>query len=65
MPALHLSIDQAALDRLTRASARLNRTVDDLAECAVEEAALDWERNNPDPLVQRQGPPDFFPGGMA
>lgn len=49
MTALSISISTEALERLQRASLELGRTVEDLAESAVEEAALEWSRGRPAP----------------
>lgn len=40
--------DDTAKKRLERAAAATGRTVEDLATSAVEEAALDWDKANPD-----------------
>jgi hypothetical protein len=47
MPILDIYVDDATLARLRRVSDETGRTVEDLAECAIAEAALDDERKRP------------------
>lgn len=46
MPILTCHVDDVTWARLQIAAKRLGRTVDDLAECAIAEAALDDAREN-------------------
>jgi hypothetical protein len=46
---MNIYIDSTARARLERAAAQTGRTVEDLASAAVEEAALDWDKANPEP----------------
>ena len=41
-----IGISDEANERLQHASTQLGRSVLDLIECAVEEAALDWAKHN-------------------
>ena len=46
MPILSVYVDDETHDRLLQASARTERSIEDLAEAAVAETALqDWKRN--------------------
>jgi len=55
MPLLNIYVDDAAFHRLKLASKDLDRTVEDLAGCAVEEAALeDWKRRGMPKLRKRE-----------
>jgi hypothetical protein len=48
MPMLSVYVDDETLARLERASRQDGRSVGDLAESAVAEAALGWHRDNPE-----------------
>jgi hypothetical protein len=56
---LSIVVSDAAFDRLRRASLELGRTVEDLAEGVVEDAALRWETDRPSPLPGRVRPLDL------
>jgi len=45
MPILNCYVDKQTLDSLTYAAAQLGRTVIDLAESSIAEAALDYDRS--------------------
>lgn len=45
MPMLSIYVDDETMRRLRHSANELQRTVEDLAECAVAEAALDATRN--------------------
>lgn len=45
MPAIHCYVDDETMARLELCAGRLDRTVVDLAECAIAEAALDATRH--------------------
>lgn len=47
MAVLSVHVDDITMARLERASRELDRSVEDLAECAIAEAALDAERRQP------------------
>jgi hypothetical protein len=53
---MQIFIDSAARARLERAAKATGRTVEDLAASAVEEAALDWDKANPDLSKSEQHP---------
>ena len=44
MPAIHCHVDDETMARLELCAKRLDRSVVDLAECAIAEAALDATR---------------------
>lgn len=46
MPILNLYVTDETMQRLDHASRRLDRGIPDIAEAAVEEAALDWWKKN-------------------
>lgn len=51
MPILQVHVDDKTHARLTQAATELGRTVMDLAEAAVAEAALDYDRHRPRALT--------------
>lgn len=63
MPILNIYVDDATLARLRLVSSETGRTVEDLAECAVAEAALGSERSRPlkVTLPGRKGAPNLNP----
>jgi hypothetical protein len=48
---VHLNEDM--LLKMQRISRDLDRSIDDLCQCAVEEAALDYERRQPRPSFSK------------
>lgn len=44
MPIIRICLTDETFERLIAATAVLHRPVEDLAECAVAEAALDWDK---------------------
>lgn len=57
MPAIHCHVDDETMARLKLCAERLDRSVVDLAECAIAEAALDATRHE-EIKVERGGGDD-------
>ncbi len=51
---LQVYVDERTLEILNAVSAGNGRTIEDLAECAVSEAALDEWRRRPDMLPRKR-----------
>lgn len=66
MSILRIYVDDTTLKRLSRASEETGRTVEDLAECAVAEAALSDEQRRPLRVVlpTRKSAPNLSPSDV-